>query len=232
MRSRLLVLCAAFVPGLACAVAVTLPGGVLTVPGNSATGVSFTYSGTLTQSDTIALVQSGSMYLQCPFNAYYVNGAGVLITPCTTPVGSASYFAGPRGVIPVGTWTYGALLMQISSVGTVQVFPTNAANGLGSSNPPWSLTLPSTTLGALGFGTFSLVNPTITFIVADTSYPDNGGGFVLTQPFGPTPAGGPIPTLRRVGDDCADGRAGGCRRDGIASPGCLNTIGIRRPSRH
>ena len=94
MRSRLLVLCAAFVPGLACAVAVTLPGGVLTVPGNNATGVSFTYSGTLTQSDTIAMVQTGSMYLQCPFNAYYVNGAGVLITPCTTPVGSASYFAG------------------------------------------------------------------------------------------------------------------------------------------
>ena len=43
MSSPLAGRCAAFVPGLACAVAVTLPGGVLTVSWNSATGVSYTY---------------------------------------------------------------------------------------------------------------------------------------------------------------------------------------------
>jgi hypothetical protein len=74
--------------------------------------------------------------------------------------------------------------MEISGVspaGTVQIFPANAENGLGNATPPTSLTLPATSLASLGFSPFTVTNPTITFVVADTNFADNGGGFVLTQ---------------------------------------------------
>lgn len=182
-----------FISGTSLAAQIQVPGGSLTVPGTSTTGASFTYSGTLTQNDTIAFSQTGNPCLQTAGSGYCVNGAGVLTVAATvgvTPVGGSSTFTGPSGVIPAGTWTYGALLMQISGVGTVQVFPTNAANGLGSATPPAGLTLPTTTLSALGFPSFSVANPTITFIVADTFFGDNGGQFVLAQPLA-----APVPTL-------------------------------------
>jgi hypothetical protein len=199
MIRRLLML-AALASQAAFAASVSLPGGSLAISGTSTAGASFVYSGTLTQNDTITFTQTGNPCLQTT-NGYCVNGAGVLTVAATvgvTPVGGASSFSGPTGVIPAGTWTYGALLMTISGVGTVQVFPTSAANGLGSSTPPASLTLPATTLGALGFGTFSQPNPTITFIVADTFFGDNGGQFLLAQapaPPTPTPVAIPVPTL-------------------------------------
>lgn len=190
---RKLLWAATFVSGTSLATQIPLPGGTLTIPGTNSTGVSFTYTGTLTQNDTIAFTESGNPCLQTSGSGYCVNGAGVLTVAATvgvTPVGGSSTFTGPSGVIPAGTWTYGALLMTISGVGTVQVFPTNAANGLGSATPPAGLTLPATSLGALGFPTFSVANPTITFIMADTFFGDNGGQFVLVQA-APTP----VPTL-------------------------------------
>lgn len=181
---------------------IQLPGGTLTIPGTSTTGVSFTYAGTLTQNDTIGFTQSGNPCLQTAGTGYCTNGAGVLTvaaTVGTTPVGGSSSFAGPSGVIPAGTWTYGSLLMSISGVGTVQVFPTNAGNGLGSATPPASLTLPSTTLAGLGFASFSQANPTISFIVADTFFGDNGGQFALNQPAAPPPVLTSVPTLGEWG---------------------------------
>lgn len=186
----------AFLSGGTClAASIQLPSSPLTIPGTSATGVSFTYTGTLTQNDTIAFTQAGNPCLQTSGTGYCVNGAGVLTVAATvgsTPVGGSSSFAGPSGVIPAGTWTYGALLMTISGVGTRQVFPTNAANGLGSPTPPASLTLPATGLTALGFPSFSQTNPTITFIMADTDFADNGGQFSLSQG---APAPTPTPTV-------------------------------------
>src|SRR5216684_1609784 len=41
------------------AAAILLPGGSLIVPSLSTTGVSFIYTGTLTQNDTLALTQTG-----------------------------------------------------------------------------------------------------------------------------------------------------------------------------
>ena len=168
-----------FVSANCAAANVQLPGGSLTIPGTSTTGVSFTYTGTLTQNDTIAFTQTGNPCLQTAGTGYCTNGAGVLTVAATvgvTPVGGSSSFAGPSGVIPAGTWTYGSLLMSISGVGTI-----NASNGLGSATPPASLTLPTTTLAGLGFAAFSQANPTISFIVADTFFGDNGGQFVLNQ---------------------------------------------------
>jgi hypothetical protein len=191
-----IVVAGATLAGNCFAASIAIPGGSLTVPGTSTSGTSFTYSGTLTQADTIALSQAGTPCLQSAGTSYCTNGAGVLTVAGTTPVGGSSTFAGPSGVIPAGTWTYGSLLMIVSGVGAVQVFPTNAGNGLGSSAPPASLTRAATTLGALGFPNFSQVNPTITFIVADTGFADNGGQFTLTQA-APTPptSTAPIPTL-------------------------------------
>lgn len=196
---RHLIWCAALVAGTSLAANVQLPGNTLTIPGTASSGASFTYTGTLTQADTITFTQTGNPCLQTSGTGYCANGAGVLTVAATvgpTPIGGASSFAGPSGVIPAGTWTYGALLMQIAGVGTVQVFPTNATNGLGSATPPASLTLPSTSLAALGFPAFSVANPTITFIVADTAFGDNGGQFVLTQAAPPPPVStANIPTL-------------------------------------
>lgn len=196
MKFRNSALLVALLSGGTClAASVQFPSSPLTVSGTSATGASFTYSGTLTQNDTIAFTQSGNPCLQSAGTGYCVNGAGVLTVAATvgsTPVGGSSTFAGPSGVIPAGTWTYGALLMTVSGVGTVQVFPTNAANGLGSSTPPAGLTLPATTLSALGFPSFSQSNPTITFILADTFFGDNGGQFSLSQG---VPAPTPTPTV-------------------------------------
>lgn len=185
IRTALFLLVAGALAGPSYAQTVILPGGSVTVSGTSATGVSFGFVGTLTQSDTIAFTQTGNPCLQSA-GTYCTNGAGVVTVAGSTLVGGSSTFAGPSGVIPAGTWTFGALLMSISGVGTVQVFPTNAGNGLGSSTPPASLTLPVTALSALGFGAFSQTNPTITFIVADTGFADNSSQFVLTQAAVPT----------------------------------------------
>jgi PEP-CTERM motif len=165
---------------------ILLPGGSITVPGPSSTGVSFTFAGTLTQNDTLALTQTGDPCLQSP-PAYCTNGAGVVTVAGTSPVGAATTFTGPIGGT-TGTWDYGALLIEISGAGTVQIFPANPSNGLGSPSPPVSLTLASTSLSALGFAPFNQVNPTVTFIMADTLYTDNSGQFVLTQV--PEPATG------------------------------------------
>ena len=199
---RMLIACAALMATTSFAASVSLPGGTLTIPGTSTTGASFTYTGTLTQADTIAFTQSGNPCLQSAGGGYCTNGAGVLTvaaTVGTTPVGGSSTFVGPSGIIPAGTWTYGALLMQISGVGTVQVFPTNSAAGLGSPTPPASLTLPTASLATLGFPSFSQTNPTITFIVADTFFGDNGGQFVLTQAAAPAPVAAIVPTLGELG---------------------------------
>lgn len=187
---------AALLAGTCFAASVPLPSGTLTISGLSTTGVSFVYTGTLTQSDSIAFTQTGNPCLQSG-STFCTNGAGVVTVAGSTGVGGSSGFSGPSGVIPAGSWTYGALLMTISGVGTVQVFPTNAANGLESGTPPVSLTLPATTLSALGFGAFSQTNPTITFIVADTGFLDNAGQFVLSQAAAPSPTS--VPTLSEWG---------------------------------
>jgi hypothetical protein len=149
---------------------IELPGGSITIPGLSDTGISFTYTGTLTQADSIDLIQTGNPCLQTG-PAYCVNGAGVITTAGSSPVGDATTF---------GSTVYGSILLEISGVGTEQIFPTNAANGLGSATPPLSLET-AATLSSLGFGSFSVVNPTITFVMADTLYSDNSGAFVLDQ---------------------------------------------------
>lgn len=165
---------------------ISLPGGTLAVPGISTTGTSFVYSGTLTQSDTLSLVESNFPCLQAG-SAYCTNGAGVVTVAGTTGVGGTSTFSGTFNGT-ASTWNFGSLLLEISGEGAVQLFPANAADGLGSSSPPGSLTLSSTSLASLGLPSFSVANPTLTFIVADTIYSDNSGQFTLTQTAVPEPS--------------------------------------------
>lgn len=157
---------------------ITLPGPI-GVQATNASGSSFTYSGTLTQAATIALNVSGTSCEQGG-GVYCTNAAGVIVIAGSSGVGATTTFTGPVGGFS-GTWNYGSLIMTISGVGSVQVFPANVANGLGSSTPPVSLSRSSTSLSALGFANFSVVNPTITFTNADSLYTDNSGGFTVTQ---------------------------------------------------
>lgn len=157
---------------------ITFPGGTETVMAISSTGTSFVYTGTLTQSDTLAFTANNVSCLQTA--AYCVNAAGVVTVAGTTGVGGTSTFSGTFNGT-TAAWNFGALLIEISGEGTEQIFAANATNGLGSSTPPQSLSLASTSLVSLGFGNFSVTNPTITFVVADNFYPDNMGEFVLKQ---------------------------------------------------
>ena len=226
MRSFLVVLPAAlvlFASGTVRAAAISF--GTLTVPSLNPGGISFTYSGTLTQADTIAFTQFGDPCLQgsgAP-GAYCINGAGVVVVAGTSPVGADSTFSGAFGPT-TGTWDFGALLMEVSTVDTVQVFPANGANGLGSSTPPLSLTLPSTSLSALGFASFSVVDPTITFFLADNLYSDNSGQFTLVQT--PEPA-----SLWLVGPVLTIGLIGLVRRDrtGLGGGAAASAISLHRP---
>jgi hypothetical protein len=169
---------------------IVLPS-TLTVPAISSTGTAFTYSGTLTQTATIALTAAGAACEQAG-GVYCTNASGVVTVAGSSPVGAATSFTGSVGGF-TGTFNFGALIMTISGVGSVQLFAANATNGLGSSAPPGSLTLPATSLTALGFPNFSVSNPTITFTVADSNYPDNSLGFTVTGASGSTPSPTPAP---------------------------------------
>ena len=107
------------------------------------------------------------------------NAAGVVTVKGSTAhlgVGQSSGFTGNIGGF-TGKYKFGALLLSIEGVGTVQVFTANAAQGLGSSAPPKTLTLAPTSFAKLGFHTFKRQNAQITFFVADNSYSDNSQGF-------------------------------------------------------
>ncbi len=169
----------ALMTAAAFAQSISLPGALSVQASNSA-GTSFTYNGTLTQAATISLIVTGNACEQGG-SVYCTNAAGVVTVAGSSGVGAATSFAGVVGGYS-GTWNYGSLIMTISGAGSVQVFAANSANGLGSSSPPSTLTLPATSLSGLGFSSFSVANPTITFTNADNNYGDNSQGFTVTQP--------------------------------------------------
>ena len=178
MASAKMLFAVVLLSSAAFAQSVNLPGPI-SVQALSSSGSSFSYSGTLTQAATIALTAGGASCEQAG-GVYCTNASGVVVIAGSSAVGAATSFTGIVGGFS-GTWNYGALIMTISGVGSVQVFPANAANGLGSATPPGTLSKASTSLSALGFSNFSVVNPTITFTTADNNYGDNSGGFTITQ---------------------------------------------------
>jgi hypothetical protein len=141
-------------------------------------GPVYVIPGTVTDTSTISLTSVAGVACLQADPVVCMNAAGIVTAGGAGP-GTTSTFSGTIGASS-NTWNFGALLMSIEGVGTVQVFQANAANGLNSASPPTSFTLSSTTFQALGFPAFSRQNLRITFFVADDYYPDNSDGFLLT----------------------------------------------------
>lgn len=91
--------------------------------------------GEVTGDSTISLTAATGVV--CLRAGYCTNAAGITtpIDGIATPSGTTSTFSATIGGFS-GTWSYGALLMSIEGVGTVQVFQTDSANGLHSDSPP------------------------------------------------------------------------------------------------
>lgn len=157
---------------------VSLPQQTLTVSATSNSGASFTYSGNLTNSDTLGLTASGIPCLTSG-GTFCINAAGVDVVPGDRQFSEIT--VGKSLQNTSNNTTYGSLLFTISGVGTKQVFATNNENGSNSPNPPRSLQLLATPLSSLGFSDFSAINPVITFQLSDTDYTNNSGNFLLTQ---------------------------------------------------
>lgn len=192
MTSVKLLFAAAVVALTASAQSITF-SGPLTVNATNPSGTSFAYSGTLTQAATISLTASGTACEQG--SVYCTNAAGVaVVAGAGAGVGQASTFSATFSPTS-GTWNFGALLMNVEGECTVQLFPANAGNGLGSGSPPSSLSLNNVSLASLGCPAFSITSPVITLFVADNNYPDNSQGFTVTSgASSPTPSPTPLPS--------------------------------------
>jgi len=151
-------------------------------------GPVYVVPGEVTGDSTISLTTVTGVV--CLRAGYCTNAAGIS-TPedgSATPPGATSTFNAAIGGFS-GTWNFGALLMSIEGVGTVQVFSANRANGLHSDSPPTTFSLIESSTGlpevtsyrALGFPAFKLRNARITFFVADNDYSDNSGDFILSR---------------------------------------------------
>jgi hypothetical protein len=140
-------------------------------------GPVYVIPGTVTEASTINLTSvSGTI---CVRDGKCMNAAGVTTKRSSSGPGKVYRLTEEIGAFR-GTWDLGALLLSIEGVGTRQVFPATAKNGLNSKAPPTYLSLSIATFASLGFPSFSTENARITFFVADSYYRDNRGEFLLT----------------------------------------------------
>jgi hypothetical protein len=153
-------------------------------------GTTFQFTGTFNPTDTISFTADGGATLQ-KNSQYVTNAAGVVAVSGAV----AGETVGSIADVPGMSIPYGALELQISGLGTAVLFPANSASGLGASAPSQHL-LFTGDLASL-FGNFkSVVNPTLTFIVADSpaNYADNTSGYSLANfTVSPFDASVPIP---------------------------------------
>lgn len=153
----------------------------------AAGGPVYVVPGDVTGDSTISLTAATGVI--CLRAGYCTNAAGITtpVDGIATPPGTTSTFSAAIGGFS-GTWNFGALLMSIEGVGTVQVFQATKANGLGSETPPTAFSLVRysglpeiTSYRSLGFPKFKVKNALITFFVADDYYADNSGEFILSR---------------------------------------------------
>ncbi len=155
---------------------ITAFAGTISIPGTTVngsdvfSGPTLTLTSAVAATDTLTLTATGEVFLQGP-SAYGTNAAGVLTTAGTTGVGGSS---------PNGSTTFGALLFGNSTFGFVQVYPTNASNGLGSATPSSSLTVTAVSLASLGFNTTMPSGTVLQFLISDTNTSDNFGSFLVS----------------------------------------------------
>lgn len=179
-RLKLVVLVSLAVAASAAAATIAIP--TTTVLGTDTFGgPTFTLTSAVLPTDTLTLTARGEVFLQGG-STYGTNAAGVVTTAGTTAVGGKS---------ANGATTFGALLLGNSTVGSFQVFPTNAANGLGSATPPGLLSITSVSLVSLGFSSALAAGTVLQFRPSDINTFDNSGSFTV---FGQiTTAGVPEP---------------------------------------
>ena len=147
----------------------------ITVLGTNETGVTVNVGSNFVASDLFNLTASGTVSVGGSGNFPFTNAAGVATT------NAGIYTIG--GVIGTPPNVGSSLLVSRNSGTFVQVFPVNAANGLGSNSVPTTLSLNNATLGSI-FGIGLTTGDTLTFKIGDGSgqYGDNSGSFQLSSP--------------------------------------------------
>lgn len=164
-------------------------GSILLIPsttvlGTDSVGPAFTVAGNFSATDTISIRASGLVDLAS--GNYTANAAGIIVAPATTNTGNHPGQTSPNTSEP--SVNFAALLIGNTTLGFFQAFPSNAANGLGNSSPPTTLTS-TATLGSIGFAS-GLTNGTVLhLVVSDCSgcFGDNSGSFAV-GPAVPEPA--------------------------------------------
>lgn len=146
---------------------------------NVFSGPTFTVSQNFLPSDTLSVNVSGTVDLF--FGQFTANAAGVIVSPQTTATGNnpGQTVAGPAGRL------FGSLLIGNNSLGFFRLFSANAANGLGSSNPPTNLSLSGVPLSSIftNVGFTGIANGTVLeFRVNDINSVGNSGQFVISSP--------------------------------------------------
>lgn len=146
-------------------------------------GPTLTLTSQVAPTDTLTLTAGGEVFLQGA-TAFGTNPAGVLTTAGTSPVGA---------FLANGSTSFGSLLFGNSTFGFVQVYPTNAANGLGSATPPHSLTVTGVTFSSLGLNSVMPSGTVLQFRISDTNTVDNFGSFTVSGSINTAASGVPEP---------------------------------------
>jgi len=165
------------------------PGAILFVPSTTvlatdSVGPAFTVVGNFTASDSLSIFASGLVDLAS--GQFTANAAGIIAAPATTNTGNHPGQTSPNTSDPA--LNFAALLIGNTTLGFFQVFPSDAADGLGNPVPPTTLSA-TETLGSIGFAS-GLSNGTILNLkVSDCNgcYGDNSGSFVVGSASVPEP---------------------------------------------
>lgn len=153
----------------ASAAVIPIPGTL--VPGTDVfAGPTFTLTSIVQPTDLLSLTAGGQVFLQNG-PAYGTNPAGVVTTAGSTGVGGTSLNGGTN---------FGALLLGNTTLGFFQLFPANAANGLGSLTPPSALTLSGVTMSSIGFSSALPSGTVLEFRISDINTSDNSGQFTVS----------------------------------------------------
>jgi MYXO-CTERM domain-containing protein len=156
-------------------VALSASAATLTVPTTTVLGTdvfsgpTFVVASNYDASDFLSLTAQGTVFLQSG-GTFGTNAAGVVVVAGSSPVGDS---------LANGATTFGSLLLGNGSLGFVQLFPTNAGNGLGSGSPPTTLSL-NQTLGSI-FGQGLSAGTVLELRISDVNTFDNSGSFVVSS---------------------------------------------------
>jgi hypothetical protein len=137
-------------------------------------GPTFTVSGSFGAGDFIDVQASGTVDLAS--GQFTANAAGVLVSPATSNTGIHPGQTSPGGSFG---YPYAALLIGNSTLGFFPLFPADAADGLGSSTPPTTITVDET-LGSI-FGPLVSIpdGAVLQFEINDIDNYNNSGSYTV-----------------------------------------------------